>query len=107
MIPSVREWYNTYKDRGLVVIGVHYPEFAYERDIDNLKDAIIRLDVPYPVAVDNERLTWAAYNQRYWPTRYLIDKRGDIRYVHIGEGAYEETEGYIQTLLAETYRATD
>jgi hypothetical protein len=101
VIPSVREWYNTYTDQGLVVVSVHYPEFTYERDIDNVREALVRLDVPYPVAIDNERVTWRAYNQRYWPTRYLIDKRGDIRYVHIGEGAYEQTDQYIQALLAE------
>jgi glutathione peroxidase-family protein len=103
VIPSLREWYNTYKDQGLVVIGNHYPEFSYERDLENLKEALVRLDVPYPVAQDNDRITWGAYKNRYWPTLYLIDKQGDIRYRHIGEGRYEETEAAIQTLLAETY----
>ena len=103
----MREWYNNYSEQGLVVVGLHYPEFAYERDFDNLKAAIIRLDVPYPVAVDNERITWSAYNQRYWPTRYLIDKQGDIRYVHIGEGAYQQTEDFIIALLAEPYPASN
>lgn len=101
VIPSLREWYHTYADQGLVVVGVHYPEFAYERDIDNVRDALVRLDVPYSVAIDNDRVTWRAYNQHYWPTLYLIDKQGDIRYVHIGEGAYEQTERTIQALLAE------
>lgn len=86
-----------------MVIGNHYPEFNHERDLDNLKDAIQRLEVPYPVAQDNDRRTWAAYDNRYWPTLYLIDKRGHIRYVHIGEGAYRETEGAIQALLVESY----
>jgi hypothetical protein len=90
-------------DDGLVVIGNHYPEFSYEEALENLKQAIIDLDVPYPVAVDNDRRTWAAYNNRYWPTLYLIDKWGHIRYVHIGEGAYQETERAILTLLAEPY----
>lgn len=103
MIPSVREWYQTYSDQGLVVISVHYPEFAYERDVDNVRDALVRLDVPYPVAIDNDRVTWAAYDQRFWPTRYLIDKNGDIRYVHIGEGAYQETDATIRALLAEPW----
>jgi len=85
------------------VIGNHYPEFSHEHDFDNLKKAIERLDVPYPVAQDNDRQTWGAYNNRYWPTLYLIDKQGRIRYKHIGEGAYEETETAIQTLLVETY----
>ena len=103
MIPSLREWHNKYKDEGLVIIGNHYPEFSYEEDLDNLKQAIIDLDVPYAVAQDNSRKTWKAYNNRYWPTLYLIDKHGHIRYVHIGEGAYEITEAAIQELLAETY----
>lgn len=101
MIPSLREWYNTYKDEGLVVIGNHMPEFNYERDIDNVRAAVVNLDVPYPVAIDNEARTWRAYNNRYWPTLYVIDKRGDIRYVHVGEGAYQQTEGIIRALLAE------
>lgn len=86
-----------------MVIGNHYPEFGYEEDLDNLKEAIVRLEVPYPVAHDNEGVTWRAYNNRYWPSLYLIDKRGHIRYQHIGEGRYEETEAAIQALLAESY----
>jgi peroxiredoxin len=101
VIPSLREWHETYHDEGLVVIGVHYPEFAYERDLENLKDAVVRLDVPYPVAQDNDRQTWGAYGVRYWPTMFLIDKAGHIRYTHIGEGRYNATERAIQALLAE------
>ena len=103
MIPSLREWHNQYADQGLVVIGNHYPEFSFERDLDNLKEALVRLEVPYPVAQDNERKTWGAYNNRYWPTLYLIDKNGNIRYKHIGEGRYAETEAAILSLLAEPY----
>jgi thiol-disulfide isomerase/thioredoxin len=103
VIPSVRSWYEAYGPEGLVVIGNHYPEFDYEADLDNLKEAIERLDVPYPVAQDNEGQTWRAYENRYWPALYLIDKRGDIRYRHFGEGMYEVTEAAIQTLLAEPY----
>ena len=99
----MREWNNTYKDHGLVVIGNHYPEFSHEKDLENLKAAIIEMDVPYAVAQDNDGLTWRAYKNRYWPTLYLIDKRGHIRYTHIGEGAYTETEAAIQALLAENY----
>ena len=99
----MREWYYKYMDQGLVVIGNHSPEFSYERDLENLKEALVRLDVPYPVAQDNERVTWAAYNNRFWPTLYLIDKWGNIRYRHIGEGAYAKTEAAIRTLLAEEY----
>ncbi len=101
MIPSVREWHKTYGPQGLVVIGNHFPEFSYEADLNNLKDAIQRLDVPYPVAQDNDGRTWDAYRVRYWPTLFLIDRRGNIRYQHIGEGRYAETEAAIQTLLAE------
>lgn len=97
----MREWYQRYNTQGLIIIGNHYPEFDYEHDIENLKEAIARLDIPYPVAQDNDGTTWRAYNNRYWPTLYLIDKQGNIRYTHIGEGAYEETERAIQQLLSE------
>lgn len=103
MIPSLRDWHEKYKDQGLVIIGNHYPEFSYEADLDNLKKAVFDLNIPYAVAQDNDRKTWAAYKNHYWPTLYLIDKRGHIRYVHIGEGAYEITESVIQELLAERY----
>jgi thiol-disulfide isomerase/thioredoxin len=103
VIPSLRGWYQSYGDKGLVIIGNHYPEFGYEADLNNLKQALIDLDVPYPVAQDNQGDTWRAYKNRYWPALYLIDKQGHIRYRHIGEGAYAETEAAIQTLLAEPY----
>lgn len=86
VIPSVREWYNKYKDASLVVIGVHSPEFDYEHDLHNVNDAIARLNVPYPVAIDNDFATWQAYRNRYWPALYFVDKAGRIRHVHIGEG---------------------
>lgn len=88
------------------MIGNHYPEFRYEEDLENLKQAVLELDVPYAVAQDNDGRTWRAYKNRYWPTLYLIDKQGNIRYVHIGEGRYEETEEVIQALLAEEYQGT-
>ena len=103
MIPSVREWYNKYQDDGLVVIGVHTPEFRHEHDVDNVQAAIQRLDVPYPVAIDNDKATWLAYRNRYWPAMYLIDKSGQIRDLKIGEGRYAETEAVIQALLAEEF----
>lgn len=90
-----------YDGDDFTVISVHYPEFNYERDYDNVVAAAERLGVEYPIAIDNDRLTWGAYHQRYWPTRYLIDKNGRIRYKHIGEGAYEETEAAIVQLMAE------
>lgn len=86
-----------------MIIGNHYPEFSHEADLDNLKDAVARFGIEYAVAQDNDGLMWHAYNNRYWPSLYLIDKRGHIRYRHIGEGAYAETEAAIQTLLAESY----
>lgn len=104
VIPSLREWYEKYGSEGLVVIGNHYPEFSYEGELDLLKQAMAQLEVKYPVAQDNDGKTWQAYDNHYWPTLYLIDKRGDIRYKHIGEGRYEETEAAIQALLAEPYK---
>lgn len=86
-----------------MVIGNHYPEFDYEADLENLKEAVKALEVPYAVAQDNDGETWRAYHNRYWPTLYLIDKWGHIRYRHIGEGRYDETEAAIQALLKETY----
>lgn len=103
VIPSLRGWHEKYAAKGLVIIGNHYPEFSYEADLEKLKQAIIDLEVPYAVAQDNEGKTWQAYHNRYWPTLYLIDKKGHIRYVHIGEGRYAETETAIQALLAEVY----
>lgn len=103
VIPHLRSWHERYMDQGLVIIGNHYPEFSYERDLDNLKQALIRLEIQYPVAQDNERATWKAYGNRYWPTLYLIDKGGRIRYTHIGEGRYDQTEQAIRALLEESY----
>lgn len=99
----MRGWHEEYGPQGLVVIGNHFPEFSYEKELDLLKQAMRKLEVTYPVAQDNDGRTWSAYNNRYWPTLYLIDKRGDIRYKHIGEGRYEETEAAIKALLAEEY----
>jgi thiol-disulfide isomerase/thioredoxin len=103
VIPYLRNWYDTYRQQGLMVIGNHFPEFQYEADLGNLKAALKRLDVRYPVAQDNDGQTWRAYDTHYWPTIFLIDKRGHIRYQTIGEGAYTETEGAIRSLLAESY----
>lgn len=105
-IPAVRELYRQYHDQGLIVIGVHSPEFDYEHDVNNVKDAIARLDVPYPVALDNDFATWNAFHNRYWPSLYLIDKRGLIRRNHIGElhentASWTELTALIDTLLKE------
>jgi thiol-disulfide isomerase/thioredoxin len=103
VMPSLKEWHARYSDQGLVIIGNHFPEFDYEADLENLKEAVARNEIEYAVAQDNDGKTWRAYSNHYWPTLYLIDKQGRIRYVHIGEGRYKETEENIQALLAEVY----
>ena len=103
VMPSLKEWHANYKDQGLVIIGNHFPEFSYEADLANLKDAIARYGIEYPVAQDNDGATWKAYKNHYWPALYLIDKQGHIRYVHIGEGRYQQTEEHIKELLEEDY----
>lgn len=86
-----------------MLIGNHFPEFRYERDLANLERAVRQAGIEYAVTRDNDATTWNAYRNVYWPILYLIDKRGRIRYVHIGEGAYEETERNIRALLTEAY----
>ena len=103
VMPALKEWHSQYKEAGLVIIGNHFPEFSYERDLENLKTAVVQNDIQYAVAQDNDGATWQAYKNIYWPALYLIDKQGRIRYIHIGEGNYKETEQNIQALLAETY----
>jgi thiol-disulfide isomerase/thioredoxin len=103
VMPSLKEWHAKYKDQGLVIIGNHFPEFSYEEDLNNLKETIARNDIQYAVAQDNDGATWRAYKNHYWPALYLIDKQGHIRYVHIGEGRYKETEEIIRALLEEDY----
>jgi thiol-disulfide isomerase/thioredoxin len=100
-IPYLNAWYEKYADDGLVIVGVHTPEFEFEKDYNNVKAAVEKFDIKYPVAQDNEKGTWEAYENRYWPRKYLIDNEGYVRYDHIGEGAYAETEKVIQSLLAE------
>lgn len=99
--PYVKQWNKKFAPQGLVVIGVHSPEFDSERDIENVKRYVREHGITYPVAIDNDFATWRNYNNRYWPAMYLIDKQGVIRYVHIGEGEYALTEQKIQSLLAE------
>lgn len=103
VLPSLKHWHSKYAGQGLVVIGNHYPEFNYEADLENLRNAVSSYGIEYAVAQDNEGVTWRAYRNQYWPTLYLIDKQGHIRYVHIGEGRYIETEENIQILLGEEY----
>ena len=104
-LPHVREWADKYRDQGLVVIGVHAPEFAFERDPDNVRRAVSDLRVTYPVAIDNDYAIWRAFNNRYWPAHYFIDAQGRIRAHHFGEGNYAESEGIIRGLLQEAGRA--
>ncbi|NTW42930.1 MAG: redoxin domain-containing protein [Anaerolineaceae bacterium] len=101
VIPSLRKFHEEYANQGLVIIGNHFPEFGYEKDVENLKHAIVELEIPYAIVVDNEGSNWQAYQNIFWPTLYLIDKTGEIRYKHIGEGKYEETEIAIRSLLVE------
>ena len=103
VMPSLKEWHSKYRDQGLVIIGNHFPEFSYEADLQNLKNAITEKGIEYAVAQDNNGDTWRAYKNNYWPALYLIDQQGHIRYVHIGEGRYKETEENIKALLAENY----
>ncbi len=100
-IPYVRAWAEKYKDHGLVVIGVHAPEFAFERNVDNVKKALSTLKIEYPVAIDNDYKIWRAFDNEYWPAHYFIDAQGRIRHHHFGEGEYDESEKVIQQLLAE------
>ncbi|MCA9371576.1 cytochrome c biogenesis protein DipZ [Candidatus Woesebacteria bacterium] len=100
-LPYVTSWYEKYKDDGFVVIGVHAPEFEFEKKTENVENAIQDYGIAYPVAQDNNFATWRAYNNHYWPAKYLIDVEGSIRYTHFGEGKYEETEMMIKQLLEE------
>jgi len=100
-VPYVRAWAERYKDKGLVVIGVHAPEFAFERDPANVRKAVADLGIRYPVALDNRLVIWRAFNNRYWPAHYLADAQGRIRYHHFGEGNTAETEAAIRSLLIE------
>lgn len=97
----VKEWHQKYAERGLVVIGVHSPEFSYEHDLDKVTHYLKEHDIRFPVPIDNDFSTWNLYGNRYWPAIYLIDKHGVIRYVRIGEGGYQETERLIRALLGE------
>lgn len=99
--PYLNAWYEKYRDMGLEIIGVHSPEFEFEKDYGNVKDAVQRFGIKYPVVQDNDFDTWRSYGNRYWPRKYLVDIDGFVAYDHIGEGAYEETEKRIQELLAE------
>jgi thiol-disulfide isomerase/thioredoxin len=102
--PYLRAWDEEYRDRGLTIVGVHTPEFPFEREAANVERAIGDYDLTYPVVQDNEYGTWDAFGNQYWPAKYLIDAQGRVRFVHFGEGDYETTERAIRSLLAESGR---
>jgi AhpC/TSA family len=101
VIPQVRDWYERYEKDGFTVVGVHSPEFSWEKPYDKVVDAIRKLGVRYPVVQDNEFATWKRWGVVAWPTTLLVDRNGVVRYRHIGEGDYEATEAMIKRLLAE------
>jgi thiol-disulfide isomerase/thioredoxin len=98
-LPYVKEWHDKYAKKGLVVVGVHSPEFSFEKGVDNVSAAVKEAGIKYPVAVDSGMRTWQAYDNRYWPAKYLIDREGNLSYVSFGEGNYDKTEMAIQSLL--------
>ncbi len=100
-LPHLNDWYQRYADKGFVIVGVHSPEFEFEKNYDNVKAAVQKLGIKFPVILDNNHSTWNAYGNMYWPRDYLVDTQGYIRHDHIGEGDYNTTESAIQSLLAE------
>jgi cytochrome c biogenesis protein CcdA/thiol-disulfide isomerase/thioredoxin len=100
-LPTIQAWYDKYKDSGLVVLGVHTPEFPFEKDETNVRKAVRELGIVYPVAMDNDYRIWRGFNNRYWPAHYFIDAAGHVRYHHFGEGRYDESEAWIRSLLEE------
>lgn len=105
-LPHVKAWHEKYKDQGLVVVGVHTPEYAYEKSNANVQAAVKRLQIPYAVAQDNQYATWNAFDNHFWPALYLIDAQGRVVYSHFGEGRYAQTEEKIRQLLAQA-KATE
>jgi thiol-disulfide isomerase/thioredoxin len=100
-LPFVKRWHERYSDKGLTIVGVHSPEFESEKVVDNVRSEVASLGIHFPVVTDNDYETWRAYKVEAWPTIFVLDKSGRVRWTHIGEGAYEETERTIQKLLAE------
>ena len=100
-LPTIKMWDKRYRDKGLTIIGVHTPELDIERNIDSLRREIAALDIQYPVVSDNDYSTWKAYKVEAWPTLFVLDKQGHVRWSHVGEGAYSETEEVIKKLIAE------
>lgn len=106
-LPYLRAWHEKYSSKGLVIIGVHSPEFEFEKDLQNLAKAVHDFDLKYPIVQDNDFIIWRAYHNQYWPAKYLVDKDGLLRYTHFGEGKYDETERVIQELLGESSSLVD
>jgi thiol-disulfide isomerase/thioredoxin len=104
--PHVKQWYRDYAPRGLAVVAVHTPELKDEYDVDKVAAYLEQRGIAYPVAIDNDYSNWNRYANRYWPALYLIDKRGVLRHVHVGEGGYDETARLIEALLAEPVAST-
>ena len=102
-IISLRGWYEKYHSQGLIIIGNHFPEFAREAELPSLKQAVRQLGIQYPVLQDNEGVNWRLYGSRTWPTLYLVDKRGNLRYQHAGDGNAAQTEAAIRQLLSEPF----
>jgi thiol-disulfide isomerase/thioredoxin len=100
-LPSLKKWDAQYRDQGLTIIGVHTPELDFERDLDQLRNEVAGLGIKYPVVTDQDYSTWKAYGVEAWPTLFLLDKQGRVRWTHVGEGYYHETEALIKKLLAE------
>ena len=100
-LPYLKEWHKRYKDLGLVIVGVHAPEFSFAHNAEHVRRAVASEGLEYPIVVDNEYAVWQAYANRYWPAKYLVDREGKLRYYHFGEGAYDRTEAAVQTLFRE------
>lgn len=106
-LPYIKDWYKKYHDKGLVIIGVHSPEFQFEHDINNVKTGVTKFGILYPVAIDNKFVTWRNFNNEFWPAHYLIDKNGNVVYEHFGEGSYAITENNIRYLLGLTGKVAE
>jgi hypothetical protein len=101
VVPQLRAWHDKYEPAGLTIVGVHTPEFLWEKPYESVAAAVARLDVRYPVVQDNDEAIWRRFGVRYWPTQVLIDRKGVVRFWHIGEGRYQETAAMIERLLRE------
>jgi thiol-disulfide isomerase/thioredoxin len=106
-LPALKNWDARYREHGLTIVGVHSPEFAEEKNLENVRREVAELQIHYPVVTDTDYATWRAYDVAAWPTIFVLDKSGRVRWTHVGEGAYDKTEQVIQKLLAESDSSTD